>query len=264
MRSDGSTPCRCRGATFIIDRRGAPQMEEKTTTTILVSLLVLSALLIAFNQYQVSALTGMVDSAAGGVSKGRISFGGGGTASLDKADTSQITSTAMAIKTLFPELSQITDENDAIAIMIPTGTPEYSEALGGITFDDPVASMEYLSKWYYSLKEEVKQQHPDVWQRYLDLAARPTGISCEYCCGVGPQGITSDGELRCGCAHNPAAQAIALGLMLKTDYSDAEVLREVMRWKTIFFPKNMVALAMDVAGKDASQLQSLPGMVGGC
>src|SRR3989344_4546169 len=247
MRSDGSTPCRCRGAIFIIDRRGAPQMEEKTTTTILVSLLVLSALLIAFNQYQVSALTGMVDSASGGVSKGRISFGGGGTASLDKA-----------------ELSQITDENDAIAIMIPTGTPEYSEALGGITFDDPVASMEYLSKWYYSLKEEVKQQHPDVWQRYLGLAARPTGISCEYCCGVGPQGITSDWELRCGCAHNPAAQAIALGLMLNTDYSDAEVLREVMRWKTIFFPKNMVALAMDVAGKDASQLQSLPGMVGGC
>jgi len=69
-------------------------MEEKTTTTILVSLLVLSALLIAFNQYQVSALTGMVDSASGGVSKGRISFGGGGTAEVGErvriADVSQL------------------------------------------------------------------------------------------------------------------------------------------------------------------------------
>ena len=55
-----------------------------------------------------------------------------------------------------------------------------------------------------------------------------------------------------------------MGLMLNTDYSDAEVLREVMRWKTMFFPKNMVSLALDVAGKDASALESLPGMVGGC
>jgi hypothetical protein len=52
--------------------------------------------------------------------------------------------------------------------------------------------------------------------------------------------------------------------MKYTDYSDAEVLREVMRWKSIFFPRDMVGLAMKVAGTDPSQLKSLPGMVGGC
>jgi hypothetical protein len=161
-------------------------------------------------------------------------------------------------------LKNIKSEEEAINIMIPTGTPECSEALGGITFDDPVTSLQYLAKWYYSLKEDVKQNDPETWGRYLSLAAAPRGISCEFCCGVGPQGITADGNLRCGCKHNPAAQAVALGLMKNTDYSDAEVLKEVMRWKSIFFPRNMVGLAMKVAGTDPSQLKSLPGMVGGC
>ena len=158
----------------------------------------------------------------------------------------------------------VNNEEDAISIMIPTGTPEYSEALGGITFDDPVTSMEYLAKWYNTIKQEVQQNDPQTWQRYLNLAAAPRGISCEFCCGIGAQGITKDGNLRCGCKHNPAAQAIALGLMKNTDYSDAEILREVMKWKIMFFPKNMVGLAMDVAGTDPSQLKDLPGMVGGC
>ncbi len=239
-------------------------MDSKKISTVLISLLVLSALLVAFNQYQVMAISSLFEDASGGSSKGILSLGGSGSVNLDNVDATQITSTAMALKTLFPELSKIQGEDDAIAVMIPTGTPEYSADLGGISFDDPITSMEYLSKWYQSLRPEVQQQHPDVWKRYINLAARPTGISCEFCCGIGAQGISPNGELRCGCAHNPAVQALTMGLMLHTDYSDAEVLREVMKWKTIFFPKNMVTLAMEVAGKDASELQSLPGMVGGC
>jgi hypothetical protein len=49
-----------------------------------------------------------------------------------------------------------------------------------------------------------------------------------------------------------------------TDYSDAEILKEVMRWKALFFPKDMVNLALTVAGGDTSALKDLPGMVGGC
>jgi hypothetical protein len=239
-------------------------MQEKSQSAILVSLLAIATLLIVFNQFQVSALSGQFDSAAGSVKKGSIWFGSSGDTDLDNVDVSQITSTAMALKQLFPELSQLESEDDAIATLIPTGTPEYSEALGGITFDDPVTSMEYLAKWYYTINGEVKSQHPEVWQRYLNLAAKPTGISCEYCCGIGPQGIDSQGNSRCGCAHNPALLALTQGLMLNTDMNDAEVLREVMKWKTMFFPKNMVSLGLEVAGKDASELESLPGMVGGC
>jgi hypothetical protein len=239
-------------------------MKEKSQNVILIALLAIATILIVFNQYQVNALSNQFDSAAGSVKKGSIWFGSSGEINLDNVDVSHITSTAMALKQLFPELSSIQSEDDAIAVMLPTGTPEYSEALGSITFDDPVTSMEYLAKWYYSLKQEVQQNNQEVWQRYMNLAGRPTGISCEFCCGVGAQGIDSSGELRCGCAHNPAIQALTIGLMLNTDYSDAEILREAMKWKTMWFPKNMVSLGLEVAGKDASELQSLPGMVGGC
>ncbi len=76
--------------------------------------------------------------------------------------------------------------------------------------------------------------------------------------------MTNEGTLRCGCSHNPAVQAITLWLMLNTDYSDAEILREVYLWKTLWFPKNMVGLAVEIAGGNTAVLEELPGMVGGC
>ncbi len=239
---------------------------NKSFENLMAAAIALTAILIIFNQIQLAAISSSLDSLTGAASKGSFLsiFGKGKGPDLSKVDVYSITSTAMAIATLFPELKDIKNEQDAIAIMIPTGTPEYSEALGGISFDDPVTSMEYLAKLYYNLKPEIKEKNPEVWQRYLKLAAAPTGISCEFCCGVGPQGIDSKGELRCGCQHNPAVQALTMGLMKDTDYSDAEVLREVMKWRTMFYPKNMVSLAMEVAGTDPSQLKDLPGMVGGC
>ena len=89
-------------------------------------------------------------------------------------------------------------------------------------------------------------------------------MSCEYCCGVGPIGIDSRGNSRCGCQHNPALLSIGLWLTANTDYSDGEILREVMRWKTLFFPQKMVEQGMSLAGADAQTIANLPGMVGGC
>lgn len=228
--------------------------------------IILTAVLIIFNQIQLSALSSSLDSLTGAASKGSFLsfFGKGKSSDLSNVDIYSISSTAMSVASLFPELKSIKNEQDAIAIMIPTGTPEYSRDLGGISFDDPVTSMEYLAKWYPAINSEIKNNNPEIWQRYLKLAAAPRGISCEYCCGVGPQGITADGAPKCACQHLPALLGLTLGLMKNTDYSDAQVLREVMKWKTLFFPQNMVGLAMEVAGTDPSQLKDLPGMVGGC
>lgn len=214
--------------------------EQLTLTVLLVG-----AFLVVLNGIQISTITShlsMTGSSvfAGSASAGRIDF--------SAVDVNSITSTAAAIASLFPELETATSVEDVMSIMLPEGTPEYSDALGGITFDDPVNSMEYLAKWYYSLSSEVKNNDPELWKRYINLAAAPRGISCEFCCGVGPQGITKDGKLRCGCKHNPAVQALTLGLMKYTDYTDAQILREVMRWKAMFFPKNMVGLASQLAG----------------
>ena len=241
-------------------------LHNKPFENLMAAAIALTAILIIFNQIQVSALSSSLDSLTGAATKGSfLSFlGKGKSADLSNVDVYSISSTAMAVASLFPELKDMKNEQDAITIMIPTGTPEYSKDLGGISFDDPVTSMEYMAKWYPTINSEIKEKNPEVWQRYLKLAAAPRGISCEYCCGVGPQGITAEGVSKCGCQHNPALLALTLGLMKNTDYSDAQVLKEAMKWKTLFFPQNMVGLAMEVAGKDPSQLKELPGMVGGC
>ena len=96
----------------------------------------------------------------------------------------------------------------------------------------------------------------------MNLATKPVGISCEFCCGVGAVGITSSGELRCGCAHNPAIQTLTMLLMKDTNMDDAEVLREALKWKSLWFPRDMVGLALKASG---GQIETeLPGMVGGC
>ena len=239
--------------------------DKKTIENLMKGAIIFTGILLIFNQVQLSAINASFNSMTGATSKGSIFFASGNKKTdLSKVDVTEITSTAMAIATLFPELGNLKTEEDAISMMISTGTPEYSEALGGITFDDPAMSMEYLAKWYHSSNSEIKKNYPEIWQRYLNLAAAPRGISCEFCCGLNAQGITAEGKLMCGCKHQPALLAVAMGLMQNTDYSDAQVLKEAMKWKTIWFPRNMVGLAMEVAGTDPSSLKELPGMVGGC
>ena len=213
------------------------------------------ALLVLFNQWQIASIS------KASVSAGftRMSFAG--NTDLDKVDVTQIQSTAQAVAALFP-VNEIKTTQDAINIMIPTGTPDYGQAMG-VSFDDPLNSLNFMEKAYPALKQQA-QQNPEIWQRYLNLAAAPRGISCEFCCGVGAQGIDAKGNMRCGCNHNPAIQSLTMWLMMNTDYSDAQVLKEVMRWKSLWFPRNMVELATKIGGGDTSVLQDLPGMVGGC
>ena len=210
----------------------------------IIILIVAIAFVMIFNQWQISSLN----------------ISGNSIKIVSAQEIDKITSTGQAVASLFP-VEEISSEEDAIAMMIPQGTPEYGGAMG-ISFDDPINSMELLAKSYDAVKQDIKQNYPEVWQRYLNLATKPVGISCEFCCGVGPIGITKSGELRCGCQHNPAVQTLTMLLMKDTDYTDAEVLREVMRWKALFFPRDMVELALKSSGGELET--SLPGMVGGC
>ncbi len=236
--------------------------KENIMTTQIKWLLAIAVFIILFNQYQLNSVYGMTSTS------NPIFLGsGGGTSSFSSSgdlaniDISELKSTGHTIAAVFP-VEDIKTQEDAMAIIFPTGTPDYGEQLG-ISFDDPINSLSVLARMYNSLKAEVQQNNPEGWERYMNLATKPVGISCEYCCGVGPIGIDKNGNSRCGCQHNPAVLTVALYLSAYTDYSDGEILREVMRWKTLFFPKNMIGLGMTVAGGDTSQLK-LPGMVGGC
>ena len=175
-------------------------------------------------------------------------------------DIDNVRGTADSLMAVF-ELDGVANEADAMAMLIPQGTPDYGAELG-VSYDDPVGSLERLSGMWESYSAEVRQRNPAVWERFMNLASKPVGISCEFCCGVGPIGIDSSGRSRCGCQHNPALLTLSLWLMENTDMSDKEVLAETLRWKSLFFPRDMVSLAVRAAGGELST--ELPGMVGGC
>lgn len=221
-----------------------PKKKDEIFNKPVMVLITLVAILLIINQYLISG----------------INIGGRTSFNVEVSDIYQIKTTSQAVATLFP-VNEIQTEQDAINMMISQGTPEYGNAMG-ISFDDPVGSMNLLASNYKTIKEDVQQNYPEVWERYLNLATKPVGISCEFCCGVGPVGITKSGDLKCGCKHNPAIQSLTMLLMKDANYDDAEVLREAMKWKSLWFPKDMVGLALKAAGGEVQT--ELPGMVGGC
>jgi hypothetical protein len=223
---------------------------EKMLTKKILMLTILAIAVLAFNQYQISSVRGLLTSP---------SFSGGDLGSIDVLE---LKSTAHTIQAVFP-LADAKNQDDVMAMMFPTGTPDYGEALG-VTFDDPVTSLKTLSEMYQGLKTEVEAKDPESFQRFIKLASNPAGVSCEYCCGIGPVGADKNGQSRCGCDHNPGILSLALYLSAYTDYSDGEILREAMKWKTLWFPKNMIELGMQLSTGDSSALENLPGMVGGC
>jgi len=221
-------------------------------------LIAIAVLLILFNQYQINTVEAMTISG--------FSMASSGFQSSEKALTNiniaELKSTGHTLAAVFP-VENIVTPDDAMAILFPTGTPEYGAELG-VSYDEPIESLAKLARMYRGLMAEVQKSNPQGWQRYMNLASKPVGISCEYCCGLNAIGIKKDGSSACGCQHNPALLSVALYLSAYSDYTDGEILREVMRWKTLFFPKNMIELGMTVAGGDTSALNNLPGMVGGC
>ncbi len=217
-------------------------------------MMVLAAVFILLNQMQINALSDSLS--------GNLGSSGHRQSDLSNIDLSQLKSTGHTLAAVYP-IEDIKNAEDAMAIMFPTGKPDYGDALG-VTFDDPVNSLQTLNDMYRGLKAEVEKKDPDAFARFINLASNPYGVSCEYCCGIGPIGSDKQGNSRCGCAHNPGVLSVALYLSAYTDYTDGEILREAMRWKTLWFPKNMIELGASLAGGDTSALKDLPGMVGGC
>ncbi len=236
--------------------------EGKGLDSVFLALIVVAALVVAVNQFSIANAESAFSTFATAAAAAGSAQGAASGKNLANVDLDSLKSTGHSVAALF-EVESIQTPEDAIAVMIPTGTPEYGPAMG-ISYDDPVNSLNLMASSYESLKAKAKQSDPANWQRFLNLATKPVGISCEYCCGIGPVGIDGQGNSRCGCQHNPAVLTLTLWLMQNTEMSDAEILKEVLKWKALFFPKNMVELATQVAGGDTSSLDSLPGMVGGC
>ncbi|MEK6943513.1 MAG: hypothetical protein AABX00_05610 [Nanoarchaeota archaeon] len=189
---------------------------------------------------------------------------------------------------------------DAIAVMIPTGTPFYGDQLG-VSFDDPIKSLTIIANLDPSYGRNKLQLTSTEKDRYIKILTTPT-MGCEYCCSVNTA-VTKDGRPTCGCQHSWAMRGLTAYLIKNyPDMTDQQIMREVAKWKALFFPKQMVqkyiaetqsgqftadiaSILLDVdesklkemkttvassgdqnsAGNGApSSLDNLPGMVGGC
>ena len=197
------------------------------------------------------------------------------------------------------------------AAVIPTGTPEiYGQELqirySDVTPNNPELADQTISV-LGNLDRSITLEGENL-KRYIAIASQ---ISCEYCCCAGSIIVTekdvadlnakieqaistgkitreqaeeyrkSAGTAACGCAHSFAMRGLAKYLISKhgSEFTDEQILDEMAKWKTLFFPTQMAAKAdvMKQQGIEFSyanlgsnryrgieQGNAGSGMVGGC
>lgn len=158
--------------------------------------------------------------------------------------------------------------NSFLNSIIPTGVPEiYGEELG-VSFDDPVSALDILKRFDPTYGSNRINMQGELLQRYINVGSQ---ISCEYCCSVTTL-VFGDGSAACGCAHSQAMRGLAAFLLENhfDEYTDDEILVELTKWKTMYFPKQTIQKAIRLAQErgdtsfDPRLFNEIPEMVGGC
>ena len=129
--------------------------------------------------------------------------------------------------------------------VIPHGIPKiYGKELE-LSYDDVSPNNQQNAditiKKLGSLDQQIKLSD-DENKRYISIVSQ---ISCEYCCGVDSI-ILSDGKPACGCAHSFAMRGLAKYLLKNhwKEYTDDQILDELGKWKTLFFPSQITKKAI--------------------
>lgn len=178
---------------------------------------------------------------------------------------------------------------DAAALVISQGVPAIYGGELVVSFDRVEQSMNIMKQFDPTYGNSRITLTGDNLKRYIDVGLR---ISCEFCCGAQAI-IAQDGQAACGCAHSQAMRGLLAYLIQNhsSEYSNDELLRELGRWKGLYFPKQMtkkmaeqlqngkftsdiaalmIGLKMPKYGKAdqkiplPSEIENLPNMVGGC
>ena len=245
----------------------------KNMDKILIGLIFLAGIIIIYNQFQLSSLNSELSGTVGNIPTGT------GLVSASE--------------------------------VIPKGVPRiYGDELK-IKYEDVSASNPKLADQTIALLSEYDRSitlSGDNLQRYIGITSQ---ISCEYCCSadsivfskededamndkikqaIATGQITEEqankyrikaGDAACGCAHSYAMRGLAKYLLTKrsTEFTDDQILEELAKWKTLFFPGQMEAKAnaLKENGIEFSYINlgsnkykgiekgsSSGGMVGGC
>ena len=131
-----------------------------------------------------------------------------------------------------------------ISNILPAGIPAVYGAELSISYDGVSASNPSLADQTITAMSQfdrsINLQGEDL-QRYIAIVSQ---ISCEYCCGA-ESIIFKDGKAACGCAHSQAMRGLAKYVIKNhpTEFTNDEVLEELGKWKTLFFPGVMAQKA---------------------
>ncbi len=159
--------------------------------------------------------------------------------------------------------------------VLPKGVPRvYGQELG-IKYDNVNANNQQLADQTINVLGNLDRTitlDGENLERYVDIVS---DMSCEYCCGaesiivtrknvedmnakigeaIATGKITREqaeqyrikpGREACGCAHSYAMRGLAKYLISVhgAEFSDSEILEELGKWKTLFFPSQMTAKA---------------------
>ncbi len=121
--------------------------------------------------------------------------------------------------------------------VVPKGTPRIYGAELGVNYDDVSSTDQKKADETINklgrLDTSIKLSGNDL-ERYKKIALQ---ISCEYCCGADSI-IFPTGEAACGCAHSYAMRGVAKYIITKhpSEFTDEQILEEMAKWKTLFFP----------------------------
>ncbi|MBI4144792.1 hypothetical protein HY493_01140 [Candidatus Woesearchaeota archaeon] len=242
-----------------------PEHATPTGEKLAILLIAIVSLIVLFNQFQITQVSSMLTTGAS------ATFASSGPSAGKTGGVIQLDSTGDVV-------------NDVIKAMIPTGTPEEYGAELGVTFDDPVAGIDILARLDRAIPTSSLTAAEK--ERYIAVTSH---ISCEFCCSA-PAITDSSGRDLCGCAHSAAFRGLTKYLVKNhpDSWTNDEIYGELTRWKSLFYPKNMVqkgvalanaGLELDAAALNDAQLlqklqsgntqvggdlSSLPNMVGGC
>ncbi len=178
------------------------------------------AILILFNQYMLFSISSSL----------------GGTGFKLSGPTADKTSEAIKVSASGDVVKEV------MAVLIPKGVPkDYGQEVG-VSFDDPVPSLTKIANLDYQLSTD--SLNAEQRQRYIDVT---TKISCEFCCSA-PAVTDTQGRDLCGCSHAAAFRGVTKYLVVNhPDWTNDEILWELTKWKSIFYPRNMVQKGVALA-----------------
>ncbi len=163
----------------------------------------------------------------------------------------------------------------AEASIVPAGIPSVYGAELEIRYDDISPNDQKLADKTIDVLANYDRTltlSGENLERYIDIASQ---ISCEYCCGaqsiiirredvqdmdkkieaaIASGQITKEqaeryrknaGDAACGCAHSYAMRGLAKYLITEhgSEFTNDEILEEMAKWKSLFFPGQMTAKA---------------------